>query len=189
MSGPSWRVRRWKRRGSSRYSPVRRSGLVGAYRSRMEGVASDLTDSAAVVSAGGVRVELYTGSREDLRSLFELAEDSPAQLDSYLHAGRVLVAVLGNQVIGHLQLVDSDRPGVVEIRSMAVRESWQGRGVGARLVRAAIDLAAAEAVSMVLVATASADVGNLRFYQRQGFGYARSSGMRSPRRPATRRTW
>jgi GNAT superfamily N-acetyltransferase len=135
----------------------------------MEGIASELTGPAAELPAGGVRVELYTGSREDLRSLFELAEDSPAQLDSYLHAGRVLVAVLGDQVIGHLQLVEGDRPGVVEIRSMAVRESWQGRGVGARLVRAAIDLAAAEAVSTVLVATASADIGNLRFYQRQGF--------------------
>jgi GNAT superfamily N-acetyltransferase len=116
-----------------------------------------------------VRVEPYAGSRDDLRSLFELAEDSPAQLDSYLHAGRVLVAVLGDEVIGHLQLVDGDRHGVVEIKNMAVRERWQGRGVGARLVRAATDLVASEAASTVLVATASADVGNLRFYQRQGF--------------------
>jgi Acetyltransferase (GNAT) family len=52
---------------------------------------------------------------------------------------------------------------------MAVQESWQGRGVGARLVRAVIDLATAEAISTVLVATASADIGNLRFYQRKGF--------------------
>jgi predicted N-acetyltransferase YhbS len=72
-------------------------------------------------------------------------------------------------VIGHLQLVDGDRRGVVEIKNMAVRESWQARGVGARLVQAAIDLVAAEAGSTVLVATASADVGNLRFYQRLGF--------------------
>lgn len=30
----------------------------------------------------GVRIELYAGSRHELRPLFELAEDSPAQLDS-----------------------------------------------------------------------------------------------------------
>ena len=116
-----------------------------------------------------MRVGLYAGPREALRSLFEMAEDSPAQLDSYLGAGRVLVARSGDEVVGHLQLVDGGRGGAVEIRNMAVREGWQGRGIGARLVRAAIDLAASEAVSTVLVATAAADVGNLRFYQRQGF--------------------
>ena len=42
-----------------------------------------------------IRIEPYQGDRTDLRGLFELAEDSPAQLDSYLRAGRVLVAVRG----------------------------------------------------------------------------------------------
>jgi nuclear transport factor 2 (NTF2) superfamily protein/GNAT superfamily N-acetyltransferase len=115
-----------------------------------------------------VRIELYSGSRDDLRPLFELAEDSPAQLDSYLSAGRVLVARSEGAVIGHLQLVPR-HPGEVEIKSMAVRESHQGRGIGARLVQAAIDLVATEGPCLVRVATAAADVGNLRFYQRQGF--------------------
>ena len=101
--------------------------------------------------------------------MFELAEDSPTELNSYLHAGRVLVAVCGQEVIGHLQLVDTDRPGRVELKNMAVREAMQGRGVGARLVRAALDLAAASSATEMVVATAAADVGNLRFYQRQGF--------------------
>jgi GNAT superfamily N-acetyltransferase len=135
----------------------------------MDGRAADLADPVAEAASGDVRVEPYTGSRDDLRGLFELAEDSPARLDCYLHAGRVLVARAGEEVIGHLQLVDGDRRGVVEIKNMAVREGWQGRGVGARLVRAAVDLVAAQAGSTVLVATASADVGSLRFYQRRGF--------------------
>jgi predicted N-acetyltransferase YhbS len=116
-----------------------------------------------------VHIELHTGPRQQLRPLFELAEDSVTQLDSYLTAGRVLVALLGTEVIGHLQLVDTDRPGVLEIKNMAVREDFQGRGVGARLVRAAVELATAEATFTVVVATAAADIGNLRFYQRQGF--------------------
>ncbi|MEV4703185.1 GNAT family N-acetyltransferase [Actinoplanes sp. NPDC049316] len=120
-------------------------------------------------SVSDVRIELHTGSRDDLRPLFELAEDSAAQLDSYLHEGRVLVALAGDEVIGHLQLVGSDRPGVLEIKNMAVRESRQGRGTGRLLVRAAIALAGSEGRATVRVATAAADVGNLRFYQRQGF--------------------
>ena len=92
-----------------------------------------------------VRIEPYTGAREELRGLFELAEDSPTELDSYLHAGRVLVARSGRDVLGHIQLVDTDHPGRVELKNMAVREAVQGRGVGSRLVRAALDLAAAEA--------------------------------------------
>lgn len=116
-----------------------------------------------------IRIEPYAGDRNELHGLFELAEDSPAQLDSYLHAGRVLVPVRGREVVGHLQLVDTDVPGQVEIKNMAVREADQGRGIGARLVRAALDLAAAECGTSVMVATAAADIGNLRFYQRQEF--------------------
>jgi ribosomal protein S18 acetylase RimI-like enzyme len=72
-------------------------------------------------------------------------------------------------VIGHLQLVDTDRHGEIEIKNMAVLEGLQGRGIGGRLVRAAIELVPGESGSAVLVATAAADIGNLRFYQRQGF--------------------
>jgi GNAT superfamily N-acetyltransferase len=120
-------------------------------------------------SADDIRIEVYGGPRDSLRVLFELAEDSAAELDSYIDDGRVLVAVSGGQVIGHLQLTGAGDPGQVEIKNMAVREERQGQGVGRRLVQAAADLAAAEAVTTLLVATAAADIGNLRFYQRQGF--------------------
>jgi predicted N-acetyltransferase YhbS len=115
------------------------------------------------------RIEPHRGPRAALRPLFELAEDSAAELDSYLHDGEVLVAVADDAIVGHLQLVDTDRPGRLEIKNMAVREELQGRGIGARLVRAALDSAAARSATEVVVATGAADVGNLRFYQRQGF--------------------
>ena len=120
-------------------------------------------------SADDVRIETYSGPRVNLRPLFELAEDSAAELDSYIESGRVLVAVSGGEVIGHLQLTGTGDPRQVEIKNMAVREARQGQRVGRRLIQAAVDLAAAESVTTVLVATAAADIGNLRFYQRQGF--------------------
>jgi GNAT superfamily N-acetyltransferase len=114
-------------------------------------------------------IETYDGPRDSLRALFELAEDSAAELDSYIGAGRVLVAVSDGEVIGHLQLTGTDDTRQAEIKNMAVLETRQGQGVGRLLVQAAVELAAAEAVTTVVVATAAADLGNLRFYQRQGF--------------------
>jgi predicted N-acetyltransferase YhbS len=115
-----------------------------------------------------IEVEPHTGAREELRPLFELAEDSRAQLDAYLAEGRVLVARDGGRIVGHLQLTDSS-PATLEIRNMAVDTARQGQGVGRALVTAALELAAAERRSRVIVATGAAGTGNLRFYQRLGF--------------------
>jgi hypothetical protein len=78
----------------------------------------------ARAATADLRIEAWTGPREELRPLFALAEDSAAELDSYLHAGRVLVARIGQAVVGHLQLVETDRPGRVELKNMAV---WEAR--------------------------------------------------------------
>ena len=71
--------------------------------------------------------------------------------------------------MGHLQLTGGGQPGQAEVKNMAVREDMQGQGVGRQLMQAALVLLAAEGVTTVRVATAAADTGNLRFYQRQGF--------------------
>ena len=118
---------------------------------------------------GPVRVEQHTGSRAGLRSLFELAEDSATQLDSYLNRGQVLVAMQGEQVLGHIQLTETDLTGEVEIRNMAVLASHRRRGIGRRLIAGAIQMAQEGSRDTVLVATAAADLDNLRFYQQLGF--------------------
>src|SRR3954452_5240936 len=54
----------------------------------------------------GLHIELHDGPRAQLRASFELAEDSASELDSYLDAGLVLVALTSTgDVVGHLQLV------------------------------------------------------------------------------------
>ena len=115
-----------------------------------------------------VRVERFTGRRTELRALFEEAEDSGQELDGYIDAGEVLVAVKGDAIVGHLQLIDAV-DGTSEIKSMAVEAAHRGRGIGRALIDAAIDLTRATGRSTLTVATAAADVGNLRFYQLAGF--------------------
>ena len=105
-----------------------------------------------------------------MRSLFEEAEDSQAQLASYIDTGRVLVARRGSEAVGHLQLVPTG--DAVELKNMAVVPHLRGEGIGRLLVKTAVDACAAEGASRIVVATAAADTGTLRFYQRCGFRFA-----------------
>ncbi len=133
--------------------------------------ATDQCEDRTELLAGrtAVEIECYEGSREELRPLFELAEDSATQLDGYLPLGRVLVARSGSSIIAHLQLTSADDIGQIEIKSLAVLDEYQGKGIGRAIVEAALRSCAAEGYATVLVATAAADIGNLRFYQRLGF--------------------
>ena len=116
-----------------------------------------------------IHVELHTGPRDGLRRLFELAEDSAPELDAYIGAGRVLVALDGDRVVGHLQLTATERAGEAEVKNMAVDPAYQRRGIGRALMAAAIAHARRDGCATLVVATAAGDTGNLRFYQRLGF--------------------
>jgi ribosomal protein S18 acetylase RimI-like enzyme len=122
-----------------------------------------------LVPESWISVVEHTGPRSELRPLFALAEDSEAELDAYIDAGRVLVALDGETIVGHLQLTDTGDPSQAEVKNTAVDPSHQRRGIGRALMEAAIDLARGEQRSTLVVATAAADIGNLRFYQRLGF--------------------
>jgi GNAT superfamily N-acetyltransferase len=52
---------------------------------------------------------------------------------------------------------------------MAVAEPQQHQGVGRALVQRAVGASRSEGARVMLVGTAAADIGNLRFYQRLGF--------------------
>jgi len=119
--------------------------------------------------AAAPRIVEHTGSRSALRRLFELAEDSPRALAAYIDEGRVLVALEVDRIVGHVQITGTTRDAELEIKNLAVDPAMQRRGIGRALVEAAADVARAEGHSRLLVATAAADVGNLRFYQRLGF--------------------
>jgi GNAT superfamily N-acetyltransferase len=113
----------------------------------------------------------HGGSRAALRPLFELAEDSTSELDRYLPLGRVLVARRNGRLLGHLQLVPTNDREEIELKNMAVRPQYQGTGIGRALVNEAVKACRAEGWSRLVVATAAADIGNLRFYQRVGFRF------------------
>jgi predicted N-acetyltransferase YhbS len=117
-----------------------------------------------------VKIAPYEGPRLALWPLFELADDSSEQIDAYIENGKVLVALSdAGEIVGHVQLLDGKRPGDVELKSLAVKEHLQGRGIGRLLVERALALCRDDGVHLVCVTTATADIDNLRFYQRLGF--------------------
>lgn len=114
-------------------------------------------------------IESFSGDRNLLLSLFALADDSPKQIASYISLGEVLVARKNGLIAGHLQILETDDAGIFELKSMAVSETCQRRGVGRSLVEAAILRCRSRGGHRLIVSTATADIGNLRFYQRLGF--------------------
>lgn len=109
----------------------------------------------------------YDGDREALRPLFREADDSEQAINGYLTRGDILVAVDATGIVGYGQLIIGTR--TAELKSMAVLEERRGAGIGRALVHAILQRCRESAVKRLLVATAAADTGNLRFYQRQGF--------------------
>ena len=120
-----------------------------------------------------VAIEWFEGCRTELDDLFALADDSPVQVARYRDLGRILVARDGPVVAGHLQLVVAEDAREAEVKSIAVREDRQGAGLGRLLVERALSVARGERRSALVVATATADTGVLRFYQRLGFRFLR----------------
>ncbi|WP_214470011.1 GNAT family N-acetyltransferase [Mesorhizobium sp. dw_380] len=120
-----------------------------------------------------MHIERYDGDRDALLPLFALADDSPTQIVSYIRVGEVLVACEGGEVIGHAQIVETGDAGTFELKSVAVTQALQGEGVGRALVAAVIRRCRERNGRRLIVSTATADIGNLRFYQRQGFRMCR----------------
>jgi GNAT superfamily N-acetyltransferase len=116
-----------------------------------------------------IAVSEYTGSHRDLAWLFREAEDSERQLDASIDLGRVWVArTPSDDVVGHLQAVPRSED-TWEVTSTAVVPSSRGQGIGRLLLEHTVAEARSAGVSRVILATATADIGNLRFYQRCGF--------------------
>jgi ribosomal protein S18 acetylase RimI-like enzyme len=113
-------------------------------------------------------VRPYRGFRSELLALFGEADDSAREIQNYIELGEVLVARSTQGIIlGHIQLIQSGTDW--EIKSVAVDRRERRKGIGTALITSALDRAFLAGAGSVLVATAAADIYNLRLYQRVGF--------------------
>ncbi|MET8423452.1 GNAT family N-acetyltransferase [Nocardia sp. NPDC004860] len=125
-------------------------------------------------AAREARIEEFLGDRAEIAWSFRMAEDSEQALAGYIGRGRVWVARNDSgAVVGHIQAAPGAGESTWEIVNTAVAEPVRGTGVGRRLIDRVVAVATDAGVCRLEVATATADVGNLRFYQRCGFRMTR----------------
>jgi len=101
--------------------------------------------------------------------LFKLADDSELQILSYLYRGEVLFATESGEPLGHALIIEPEKPGVFELKSIAVLESRQGQGIGRKLLRAAVRYCRTHNGKYLNVSTSIADANAIAFYLRCGF--------------------
>lgn len=101
--------------------------------------------------------------------LFAEADDSESQIAAYRDLGEVLVAQEAGKILGHVQMVPTDEPESIEIKSIAVLENRRSQGIGTALLQGALEHCRRQDARLVSLATAAASIDALKFYQRNGF--------------------
>ena len=160
LPNAAWRATRIREIGADRHGTrlFRRFSRAGTFRS---GIRHGLRRCSLLP---------FSDSTDHARSsvpCLSLPTTRPRRLIATSRAGEVLVARRKAEVVGHVQVI---RYGVQwEIKSIAVAGQEQHRGIGTALVRSVLQRAVLEGCIRVVVGTATADIDNLRFYQRLGF--------------------
>ncbi|MGE1210156.1 GNAT family N-acetyltransferase [Bacillus pumilus] len=100
--------------------------------------------------------------------LLLLADPSKEKVLTYVQSGSCYAAFHEEDVIGVYVLTSLSQHSV-EIMNVAVKESWQGRGIGKQLVRHAIAEAKAAGFHTIEIGTGNSSIQQLALYQKCGF--------------------
>jgi Acetyltransferase (GNAT) family. len=101
--------------------------------------------------------------------LLLLADPSKEIIEDYLERGRCYVAVDDSDTVMGAMVLLNTRPATVEIVNIAVREDFQGKGIGKQLINFAIEKARKQKAKTIEVGTGNSSIGQLLFYQKCGF--------------------
>ncbi|MUG43531.1 GNAT family N-acetyltransferase [Paenibacillus woosongensis] len=100
--------------------------------------------------------------------LLLLADPSKRNVQEYLQRGLCYIAANRSETIGVFVLLWT-RPGTMEIVNIAVREEYQGQGIGKQLVLRAIGEAIKQHARTVEIGTGNSSLSQLGLYQKCGF--------------------
>ncbi|HEY3561953.1 MAG TPA: tRNA (guanosine(37)-N1)-methyltransferase TrmD [Kribbella sp.] len=174
LSGNHGLIADWRHEESVRRTAERRPDLLAAWGDVLAGKNEATTGvrilPATTADAGEIHVLQLAAFLSEARLYDDYTipplTDDVAATTARLERGNVLKAVAGTRVVGSVQLVVDDTVGHVE--RLIVAPDWQGRGLGARLLRAAEQLAPSGVTSYALTTGALSD-RNLALYRKAGY--------------------
>lgn len=100
--------------------------------------------------------------------LLLLADPSKNLIDKYLERSDVFVAKQNDETIGILVLFPLTSR-TVEIKNIAVKSEFQGKGIGSYLINNVVKVALCNGQMRICIGTANSSVGQLYLYQKLGF--------------------
>lgn len=99
--------------------------------------------------------------------LLLLADETEEAIAKYIHNSKVYVAKNNGNTIAVFCLYELDE-NTVELKNIAVSESFQNKGIGSRLISFIKELVKVT-YSKLIVGTADSGIDQIRFYERNGF--------------------
>ncbi|AYJ88728.1 GNAT family N-acetyltransferase [Bacillus safensis] len=115
-----------------------------------------------------IHIRPLSGDQSVPMDLLLLADPSKEKVLTYVQSGSCYVAYHEQDVIGVYVLLSLSQQ-TVEIINVAVKESWQGKGIGKQLIRHAIAEAKSAGFHTVEIGTGNSSIQQLALYQKCGF--------------------
>lgn len=116
-----------------------------------------------------VKIRLLENHEEVPLDLLLLADPSQEMIAEYLQRGQCYVGLDEREQIIAVIVLLPTRPGTLKIVNIAVREAFQGRGIGKKLIQFAMDQAREKNAKTIEIGTGNSSVGQLLLYQKCGF--------------------
>lgn len=115
-----------------------------------------------------IEIRKLENDKEIPYDLLLLADPSIEVINDYVHRGECYAAYINNNIVGAYVIIKT-RPLTLELVNIVVKEVYQGRGIGKRLVLSAIEVAKKENIKVLEVGTGNSSIDQLALYQKCGF--------------------
>lgn len=115
-----------------------------------------------------IEIKKLDNNKEIPYDLLLLADPSIEVINDYILRGDCYVAYINNNTVGVFVLIKT-RPLTLELVNVAVKEVYQGKGIGKRLILSAIEMARKDNTKILEVGTGNSSINQLALYQKCGF--------------------
>ena len=115
-----------------------------------------------------IQITQLTSQEAAPYDLLLLADPSKKLVAEYLSRGTCYIATFQEEIVGVLVLIRT-RPETMEIVNVAVKEAYQGKGIGKQLIHYAIEKARELDIKTLEIGTGNPGAAQLMLYQKCGF--------------------